>query len=85
MNESVRTIYVGNKPLPSYLQACYFAQEKGAKEVRILARGRSILTAINVASILQRNGGKINSIEIGSEKKKNFPGFVSTVEIELEF
>ena len=85
MNETVGTIYVGNKPLPSYLQAVYFAQERGAKEVKLIARGRPILTAIDVASILQRNGGIIRDIEIGSIKKPDYPGYASTIEIDLEF
>ena len=84
MNESVRTIYVGNKPLPSYLQAVYVAQNKGAKEIKIIARGRPVLNAINLASIMQRNGGIIRDIEIGSEKKPNYPGYASTIQIELE-
>ena len=84
MSETVKTIYVGNKPLPSYLQACYFAQNKGAKELRIVARGRPILTAINVVSILQRNGGIIRDIVIGSMKKTDYPGYVSTIQIDLE-
>ena len=85
MSETIRTMYIGHKPLSAYLQACYFTLEKeNVKELRLLAMGRSILTAINVASILQRNGGKINSIGIGSEKKKNYPGYVSTIEIEIE-
>ena len=84
MGETVRTIYIGNKPFPSYLQAVYFAQEKGAKEIKLIARGRPILTAINVASILQRNGGRVNSIVIGSVKKPDYPGYASTIEIEIE-
>ena len=84
MSETIKTIYIGNKPLDSYLQACYFAQERGATQVKLVARGRPILTAIDVASILQRNGEKINNVEIDSIKKLNYPGYVSTVEISVE-
>ena len=80
----IRTMYIGNKPIGNYLQACYITQQNGVKELKLIARGRPVLTAINVTAILQRNGGKINSIEIGSEKKKNYPGYVSTIEIEIE-
>jgi len=61
MPETVKTLYIGNKLLPSYLQAVYVAQNKGVKELKLIARGKPILRAINVASILQRNGGRINS------------------------
>lgn len=84
MSETVHTIYVGHKPLPTYLQAIHYAQERGAKELRILARGRPILTAIDVVSILQRNGGVITGIQIGSVKKPDYHGYVSTVEITVE-
>ena len=84
MSETVHTIYVGNKLLTFYLQACYFAQNKGAKELRIVARGRPILTAINLVSVLQRNGGIVRSIEIGSERRLDYRGYVSTIKIDLE-
>lgn len=85
MLSEVKTMYIGSKPLASYLQACYVAQNKGAKELKLIARGKPILTVINVASILQRNGGIITDIVIGSEKKPKYPGFVSTIEIEVLF
>lgn len=80
---SEKTIYIGNKPRGNYLQACYVAREKGVKELTIMARGTNILTGINVASILQRNGSKILDVQIGCEKKSNYPGFVSTIQITL--
>ena len=79
-----KIIYIGNKPLANYLQACYVARQKGIKEFKLVAMGIPILTAINVASILQRNGSKINNILIGCEKKPNYPGYVSTIEITME-
>ena len=77
-------IYVGNKPLGSYLQACYIEQQKGTKQLKLVARGLPILTAVNVASILQRNNSRITDIQIGCEKKPNYPGFVSTIKISIE-
>ena len=79
-----KIICIGSKPISAYLQAVYIAQQNGAKEIRLLARGRLILTAIDVASILQRNGGKVNNVEIGSIKKLNYPGYASTIEINIE-
>ena len=81
---SEKTIYIGRKPLPNYLQACYVVQQKGFKELKLVAMGIPILTAINVASILQRNGSRILDVQIGSEKKLNYPGYVSTIQINIE-
>ena len=81
---SERTIYIGNKPLANYLQACYVAQQNGVRQLVFRARGRPILTAINVASIMQRNGSKITDIKIGCEKKPNYPGYVSIIQINIE-
>ena len=79
-----KIIYIGNKPLAKYLQACYIVQQKGIKEINLVAMGIPILTAINVASILQRNGSKITDIQIGYKKRTNHPGFVSTIQINIE-
>ena len=81
---SERIIYVGNKPLINYLQACYIARQKGIEEIKLIARGNPILTAINVASILQRNGSKIVEVQIGCEKKPNYHGYASNIEITIE-
>ena len=79
-----KTICIGSKPISAYLQAVYISQERGAKYLVFKARGRNILRCIDVASILQRNGGAIRDVVIGSEKIPNDHRHVSTIQIELE-
>ena len=79
-----KTICIGSKPISSYLQAVYISQENGANRLVFKARGRNILRCIDVASILQRNGGAIRYVEIGSQRIPDFHGYVSTIEISVE-
>lgn len=74
----------------SYVLACVIQFNQGAKEVRIVARGRAISKAVDVAEIVRQRflpeGVKLGKIAIGTEimgstadDKRN----VSTMEIQL--
>ena len=67
MTEDFEEIYIGNKPIPSYLTAGLVALTK-QKNIKILGRGNNIKRAVDVAEILKRqmNSPKCE-VEIGSE------------------
>jgi DNA-binding protein len=82
-------IYIGKKPLMSYVLAVITQFGAGNKQVRIKARGRAISRAVDVANIVMRRfvtEAKIKAINVGSEEKVNQQGkktYVSTIEIVL--
>ncbi len=88
MSEEVGVIYVGNKPVSSYVLAAVTQFTAGAKKVVLKARGRAISRAVDAAELVRRFLGdkvKYEKIEIGSEKVGE-PGkerTVSTIEIVL--
>ena len=74
----------------SYVLACVIQFNQGAEEVRIVARGRAISKAVDVAEIVRQRflpeGVKLGKITTGTEiigttpeDKRN----VSTIEIQL--
>ncbi len=90
MSEEDNVIYIGRKPVMSYVLAVitYFNMPD-AKEVVLKARGRAITTAVDVAEITRRrfmDKAKISNIEIGTEELPEEGGrtrAVSTMEITL--
>lgn len=88
MAEEVGVIYVGNKPVSSYVLAAVTQFTSGAKKISLKARGRAISRAVDAAELIRRfMGDKVQyeSINIGSEKVGE-PGkerTVSTIEIVL--
>ena len=91
MSEEGNVIYIGRKPVMSYVLAIitYFKMSN-AKEVVLKARGMAITTAVDVAEITRRrfmDKAKISNIEIGTEELTDEGGrtrAVSTMEITLE-
>jgi DNA-binding protein len=83
------TIFVGQKPLMSYVTAIVMQFNSGSKELAVKARGRMISQAVDVVEVCRRRffAGKLNitEIAIGTEvlgdegQKRN----VSTIEIKL--
>jgi len=83
------TIFVGQKPLMSYVTAIVMQLNSGSKELSVKARGRMISQAVDVVEVCRRRffAGKLNikEIAIGTEvlgdegEKRN----VSTIEIKL--
>ncbi len=88
MAAEVGTVFVGNKPVSSYVLAAVTQFTSGSKRVVLKARGRAISRAVDAAELVRRFlGGKVSygAIKIGSEKVGE-PGkerTVSTIEIEL--
>ncbi|MCK5626012.1 DNA-binding protein Alba [Candidatus Bathyarchaeota archaeon] len=90
MSEEENVIYIGRKPVMSYVLAVitYFNMPN-AKEVVLKARGRAITTAVDAAEITRRrfmDKAKISNIEIGTEELPEEGGrtrAVSTMEITL--
>jgi DNA-binding protein len=90
MSEEQNVVYVGRKPVMSYVLAIitYF-NAPDAKEVVLKARGRAITTAVDVAEITRRrfmDKAKVSNIEIGTEELTEEGGrtrAVSTMEITL--
>lgn len=83
------TIFIGQKPLMSYVAAIVMQFNSGGKELAVKARGRMISQAVDVVEVCRRRffAGKLNitEISIGTEvlgeegEKRN----VSTMEIKL--
>ena len=90
MSEDQNVVYIGRKPVMSYVLAVitYF-NTPDAKEVVLKARGRAITTAVDVAEITRRRFMekiKTNDISIGTEEVTEESGrtrSVSTIEITL--
>jgi len=83
------TIYIGKKPLMSYVLAAITQFSGDANELVIRARGRNISTAVDVAEVLRNKFLKdlTHSVQIGTEEvtgedKKIFR--VSSIEITLK-
>ena len=91
MSEEKNVVYIGRKPVMSYVLAVisYF-NTPDAKEVVLKARGMSITTAVDVAEITRRrfmDKLKVDRIEIGTEELTGEEGrtrAVSFIEIALK-
>jgi len=84
-------IYVGNKPVMSYVLAVITSfSSPNTQQVTLKARGRAITTAVDVAEITRRRFMKqlnVNGIVIGTEELAQEGGgtrAVSTIEISLK-
>lgn len=83
-------VFVGRRPVMSYVLTCITLLQGGAKEVAIKARGRAISRAVDVIEIVKRRfmqDVKVKEIKIGTEQltseESNTPINVSTIEITL--
>lgn len=90
MSKDPNTIYVGTKPVMSYVLAVItHFNSSDVKEVSLKARGRAITTAVDTAEIVRRKflkELKANKITIGTEEMQREDGTrnVSTIEIKLK-
>jgi len=83
------TIFIGQKPLMTYVTAIVMQFNSGSKELAVKARGRMISQAVDVVEVCRRRffADKLNitEIRIGTEvlgeegQQRN----VSTIEIKL--
>ena len=82
-------IFVGKKPVMSYVLACMTQFNDGRKEVILKARGRAISHAVDIAEIVRRkfaSGSAIREVKIGTEELPGESGEmlnISTIEIAL--
>ena len=92
MSENSNVIYVGSKPVMSYVLAVITSfSGSNLEEVTLKARGQAITTAVDVAEITKRRflkELKIGKISIGTEEMppregEGRPRMVSTMEITL--
>jgi len=91
MSEEQNVVYIGKKPVMSYVLAVItHFNTSDAKEVVLKARGMSITTAVDVAEITRRrfmNTLKVDKITIGTEELTGEEGrtrAVSFMEIVLK-
>ena len=91
---------IGTKPIRAYMTAAIVHFKEGGKDITIIARGRSISKAVDVAEILKRFEDPVmavKGIQIGTEEMSNIvegiPGAgsegttmrkVSTIQIVME-
>ncbi len=89
MAEDENVIYVGNKPVTNYVLAVMTQFSEGADEVKLVARGRAISRAVDVAEFIRNNvmpEVEVKDIEIGTEEIETEEGdtiSVSTIAITL--
>ena len=92
MSENSDVIYIGRKPVMSYVLAVITSfSGSDAKQITLKARGQSITTAVDVAEITKRRflkELKVGKISIGTEEMppregEGRPRMVSTMEITL--
>jgi len=81
-------VFIGVKPVMSYVLAAITQFNSGAGEVILKARGKAISRAVDVAEIIKNrfmSGINIDSININTEQMQGEHGQtnVSTIEITL--
>ncbi len=84
------TVFVGKKPVMSYVLACLTLLQNGTVDITIKARGRAISKAVDAAQILTKKfvpDVTVKSVELGTELVKNAESGatsnVSSMEIHL--
>ncbi len=90
MSKDPNIVYIGRKPVMSYVLAVITSfNSSDTKEVTLKARGRSMTTAVDVAEVVRRRfmkDLKASKITIGTEELQQDEGGtrnVSTMEIML--
>lgn len=80
--EQVSNVLIGSKDMYQYILN---AISRSGKQVKLLARGKSISKAVDIAQVLIRDHGFIDKgIAMSSMPKKDGHGFVSEIEILIE-
>ena len=88
-NSQSNVVFVGKKPVMSYVLACVTQLNDGNEEVILKARGRAISHAVDVAEIVKNKFVKdlqIKNVSIGTEEVETDQGDklnVSSIEIVL--
>lgn len=89
--EKGATVYIGTKPVMTYVFEVISQLGSGVQEVRVKARGNSISHAVDVAEVVKRHKlmegtVEVRAVRIGTERLVNRAGRetnVSTMEIVL--
>ena len=86
-----RVIFIGKKPLHSYVRAVVMAMEAGDRSIQLVARGATISRAVDVAEVCRRRSGHIaqglpetvaiEHLSCESEELTNDEGKVRTVSV----
>jgi DNA-binding protein len=81
-------VFVGNKPVMNYVLAVVTQFNSGAKEVRIMARGRAISRAVDVAEVaknkfLGAQGVAVKDIKTSTEVLNTDRGETNVSAIEI--
>ena len=82
-------VFIGKKPIMSYVTACITFFNRGEEQVVVKARGRGISRAVDTVELLRRafvQDLEINRIEINTEEFVRAEGQksnVSTIEIVI--
>lgn len=81
-------VFVGNKPVMNYVLAVVTQFNSGARDVRIMARGRAISRAVDVAEVSRSRflpDVRVTGIQISTETLETDRGEtnVSAIEITL--
>ena len=90
MSEEQNVVYIGRKPVMSYVLAVItHFNSSDTKDFVLKARGMAITTAVDVAEIVKRRfleNVKVTDVSIGTEEIPNQEGktrSVSTIEINM--
>jgi DNA-binding protein len=76
------TIYVGKKPVMSYVLAVVTQFNQGAPQVHVKARGRAISTAVDATQIVKNRflpALQVKDVKLSTEELKGDDGSVSRV------
>ena len=90
VQQDAHVIFVGKKPVMSYVLACLTLFQNGTGDITLKARGRAISKAVDAAQIITKRfvpGSKVKSVDIATEQVKNIESGalsnVSSMEIHL--
>ena len=75
--ESRNKIYIGRKPMMAYCMAVMSAMRDNNSEVTLMARGRAISTAVDVAEVVMNqyiSDLSVRDITIGTEQLESEDG-----------
>lgn len=75
--ESQKIVYIGRKPVMAYTMAVMTALRNEGEEVTLMARGRAISKAVDVAEVVRNQfieGLQVKEISIGTEELENEDG-----------
>lgn len=89
MAEDTNVVFVGKKPVMSYVLACVTQFNDGQSEVVLKARGRAISHAVDIAQITKNKfmaDTQVSNVAIGTEQVVGEQGEklnISSIEITL--